>query len=128
DYVLLLNNDTVVPPGFLDPLVTFMEERSVAGSVQPVLMRLGQGNTLDSLGQEIGPFVSRDIAFGQPSGLVPDAPREIFGPCQAAALFRREVFQRVGLLNHRFFMVFEDPDYSWRMREVGIQSWLVPAS
>jgi hypothetical protein len=128
EYVLLLNNDTVVPPDFLRPLVQLLAAHQGVGAVQPLLMRYGQEGTIDSLGQEIGTFVARDIGFGQTSELIPDAPREVFGPCHAAVLFRRDVFERVGLLDERFFMVFEDVDFSWRMRELGISSWLEPRS
>jgi GT2 family glycosyltransferase len=127
-YIMLLNNDTVVEKNFLEPLVWHLEKNKSAGAVQPKLMRDNQEGVVDSLGQEICRFIARDIAYGQKENGEILEPKEIFGPCAAAALFRKEVFEKVGLLDPRFFMVFEDVDFSWRMREKGYSSWLIPNS
>jgi hypothetical protein len=43
-----------------------------------------------------------------------------------AMLVRRAVFERVGLLDPRYFMYFEDADFCRRARQHGFQVWCVP--
>jgi len=52
--------------------------------------------------------------------------REIFSPCAAAALYRREAFTSVGGLDQDFFCYFEDVDLGFRLRLAGHRCLLVP--
>src|SRR5262249_32717500 len=65
DYVLLLNPDTVVPPGALDALVGFMEAHPQVGACGPKLL-LGDG-TLDVACRRA--FPTPEIAFYRMVGL-----------------------------------------------------------
>lgn len=49
-YVLLLNNDTQVTPGFLEPLVEKMEKDKTLGSVQPQIRQMINKKMIDSIG------------------------------------------------------------------------------
>src|SRR5262245_35162100 len=74
DYVLLLNPDTVVPPGALDALVGFMEAHPQVGACGPKLL-LGDG-TLDVACRRA--FPTPEIAFYRMVGLsqlFPHSPR-----------------------------------------------------
>jgi GT2 family glycosyltransferase len=127
-YVLLLNNDTVVTPDFLAPLVAAIEQADDVGAVQSKLLRLDSPAVVDSLGQCLSArHGARDLSQGERDP-GPGEPREIFGACAAGALYRREVFERVGLLDEDFFVIYEDVDLSWRMRLAGFRTLLVPAS
>ena len=58
-YILLLNNDTLVDINFLKELFNVVESDKEIGSVQSLLLRPG-GNIIDSLGQEISVCTAKD--------------------------------------------------------------------
>lgn len=53
---------------------------------------------------------------------------EIFAPCAAAALYRRDVFDAVGGFDSDYFCYFEDVDLAFRMRLVGYRCYYVPSA
>lgn len=53
-------------------------------------------------------------------------PGEIFGPCAAAALYRRDVLREVDGFDERFFCYFEDVDLAFRLRLKGHRCLYVP--
>ena len=56
------------------------------------------------------------------------AAEEIFAPCAAAALYRRDVFDEVGGFDDDYFCYFEDVDLAFRMRLRGHRCYYVPAA
>ena len=123
DYILLLNNDTIVDKNFLDELLKVAENDKNIGSVQSLLLR-PEGKIIDSMGQEPLIWSSRDIEMG--SEYKNNIPKniEIFGACAASALYRSETLNKIGLLDNDFFAVYEDIDLSWRIRLEGLKSIL----
>lgn len=57
-----------------------------------------------------------------------DREEEVFGACAAAALYRRELFTRVGLFEEEFFAVHEDVDLAFRARRRGMRFLYVPSA
>lgn len=53
-------------------------------------------------------------------------PMEVFGPCAAAALYRRSALIEVGAFDERYFCYFEDVDLSFRLRLRGHRCLYVP--
>jgi GT2 family glycosyltransferase len=53
-------------------------------------------------------------------------PKEIFSPCAAAALYRRDALESVGGFDEDFFCYFEDVDLGFRLRLAGHRCLLVP--
>jgi len=124
DYVLFLNNDTVVENDFLTRLVEVAKSDDKVGSVQPLLLRPG-GEVVDSLGIEFratGPEDKGARTAVRDNDLSKNV--EIFGPCCAAALFKSKALKKTGLFNPLFFAIFEDVDLAWRMRLAGYSSIL----
>jgi GT2 family glycosyltransferase len=62
--------------------------------------------------------------YGHPVGPVRDVP--VFGPCAAAALYRRTAFDAVGGFDDAFFCYHEDVDLAFRLRLVGGLGMQVP--
>lgn len=135
DFILLLNNDVEVPPGWLGPLVAAMEDRDVA-AVQPKLVQYqqrdhfeyagGSGGFLDRFGY---PFTRGRIFFTMEAdhGQYDDA-RDVFWATGAALLLRRSALNAVGLLDERFVMHMEEIDLCWRLWRRGYRVRVEPAS
>lgn len=129
DYVLLLNNDTVVEPEFLEELIKVGEGDANVGVVQCKILRENDHTIIDSVGQIFFPVRgAKDIESGSLDEGKFDKIKEIFGACAAAALFKNKIFKEVGMFEEDFFCIFEDVDLSWRIRLAGYRVLLVPKS
>jgi hypothetical protein len=136
DYILFLNNDVEVPPGWLHPLVETMEQDERVGAVQPKLLQYDDrsqfeyagaaGGYLDRLGY---PFARGRIFFNtEPDHGQYNATRPIFWATGAAIMLRRAALDEVGLFDERFEMHMEEIDLCWRLQRHGYRVRSVPAS
>jgi len=126
DYILLLNNDTVVEKNFLTELIKAAEKDEKIGSAQSTLLK-PEGDIIDSLGQEMLMWGAKDIGINSKydSNI---KEMEIFGSCAAASIYKRKTLERAGLFDKDFFIILEDVDMSWRIRLNGLKSILAPES
>jgi len=129
DAVLLLNNDTTVEPGFLEPLVD-------AGCVEGVGAACAQ--ILDSAtgriwyaGASYDPrrgHHGRHTGYGDAPLPQATAPYETERACGGAMLIPRAALEEVGPLDESLFAYAEDVDWSLRARRAGLRILVVPAS
>lgn len=137
-YVLLLNSDTVATPGSLEAMVTFADAHPRAGVVGPRLENpdgsFQTGPTpFPSLWTEVLSVtgIGRRLTFrGYPSrreaaSLTAQPTDYVVGACMLA---RREAIDQVGVLDEGYFMYSEEPDWCWRMRQAGWDTWFTPGS
>ncbi|MGC8764056.1 MAG: glycosyltransferase family 2 protein [Acidobacteriota bacterium] len=126
--VLLLNNDTEVEGGALSTLLAALEDPTV-GAAQPLLLSFADPSRIDSAGIELFSLPgARDMHIGGPAAKIFGEPREIFGCCAAAALYRAEALRAAGLLDEDFFVLLEDVDLAFRVRLAGYRALLVPGA
>jgi GT2 family glycosyltransferase len=124
--VLALNADTALEPGCLVLLVEALRADPGLGGVQPRLLQL-EGEQADqatarlySAGQALtadGRAYERARGEGQRPDFL--RRREVFGVCGAACLLRRELFDRLGGYDERYFAFYEDVDLNVRARIAG---------
>jgi GT2 family glycosyltransferase len=129
DFVLLLNNDVVVDPHFLGPLVSAGTRVTDAGLLSPQIMHLGQAEKAWYRGGQFSLW-SGIPAQGHGQRSIPsDAPpREVDYATGCAMLVRPALLQRIGSFDGRFFAYCEDLDFSIRARRAGLRVLVVPAS
>jgi GT2 family glycosyltransferase len=127
-WVLLLNNDTIVPPGAVAALLDYAATRPGTAAFQPLLVRAAHPATVDSAGHVVFrvPGAS-DALMGRPVAEAPREPVEVFGACAAAALLRADALRRAGLLDPAFFVLLEDVDLMFRLQCGGGAVELVPS-
>jgi GT2 family glycosyltransferase len=118
DYVLLLNNDTTVSPSLVSELVEVAEVDPQIGILGPVIYYADRPGDVWFAGMRFrhGLYVvRRGLHLSLPLGSVQDV--DFVSGC--GMLVRRETWQRVGLLDPRFFMYYEDLDLCIRAKEAG---------
>lgn len=140
EYILLLNPDTVVGEHVISNVITFMDNTSDAGAVG-VKMVSGNGTFLKESKRG---FPSPWVSFCKIFGLVKLFPKsQLFGKyhllfldenethqvdilCGAFMMVRKDVLDKVGLLDETFFMYGEDIDLSYRILLGGYHNYYLP--
>ncbi|AOS97201.1 Glycosyl transferase family 2 [Microbulbifer aggregans] len=130
DYVLLINNDTVVEPDFLSPLFKVCESESSVGIVcgqinyfdEPDRVWFNGGDfnlaTMSVSHRDFGLHISDRSAWHRDSTFISGC----------LWLLPRKTIQAVGLLNESYFMYFEDVEYCHRVTEAGLRLVVEPES
>ena len=127
-YVFLLNNDTSCEPDVIRELEDAMSKYPDAFACASRMVRMDDPGVIDSAGDfycALGWAFSR--GKGRPSGSY-ETPGRIFSACAGAALCRRDLFIKLGMLDEAHFAYLEDVDLSWRARIEGRQNYYVPAA
>ncbi len=126
DWVALLNPDAYPLADWLEALArattrhpeyAFFGSRLVSAEAPSVLDGTGDVYHVSGLAWR------RD--HGRPATVAPPAG-EIFSPCAAAALYRRDAFLAVGGFDENYFCYFEDSDLAFRLRLAGHRCLYVP--
>ncbi len=133
-YVVFLNNDTEVDPGWLSRLVAACEQDETIAAVQPKLLSLTDRTFFDYAGAAGGfldifgyPFARGRIFFTieKDEGQY-DQNADIFWACGTAMLVRKSVLDEVGAFDEDFFAHMEEIDLSWRFHLAGYRVVAVP--
>jgi GT2 family glycosyltransferase len=128
-YIVALNNDTRVDPGWLSALVEAAGSDPTVGMCASKMLFADRPHVINSTGINLD---SVGIAWDRRGGELDDdresEPVEVFGPCAGAALYRRGMLDQIGLLDEDFFAYLEDVDLAWRARLAGWRCLYVPAA
>jgi len=130
DYILLLNNDTIVTPDFLAPLVDCAIRHPEAAAVGPKIYHADRPELIWYGGGRISFIKGR---LNHEELRKKDSPRSSAerrtGWVTGCALFvRAETFREVGLLDVSYGMFTEDVDWCWRATLAGYTCRFAPAS
>lgn len=129
EFVALLNPDAFPEPDWLKELVNAARQTPAAASFGSCQLMTGDADVLDGIEDvcHISGLVWRG-GHGRSRNSDDYSAREIFSPCAAAALYRRQAIQSVGGFDEDFFCYVEDVDLGFRLRLSGWQSWYVPTA
>jgi GT2 family glycosyltransferase len=122
EFLVLLNPDAVPDRAWLETLIAKVRTAPDIASVGSLQRRLDDPDVLDGVGDvwHVAGLAWR-AGEGHPAAGAP-GDGEIFGPCGAAALYRREAFIALGGFDERFFCYCEDVDLAFRLRSAGYRS------
>ena len=118
EILILLNNDTMVPRGWITRLARHLEDPAI-GLIGPATNRACNEAQLDILYQTYAEYqaVARDLGERYEGHRFP-----IRMPMMFCAAMRRDVYERVGPLDERYEVgMFEDEDYALRAKAAGYQ-------
>ena len=140
-YVCVLNPDTMAFPDTFAKLIAFMDKNPRAGIVGPKLInpdgtlqytrcRFPQFLTpvfrrtplqrLSTVEQKLNVYLTKDEDYNSPQ-----TADWLYGACLC---IRREVLEKIGLFDERFFLGFEDTDLCRRVWQAGFEVWYYPES
>jgi GT2 family glycosyltransferase len=130
DYVLLVNNDTVVKANFLAELLAESERNPKAGMVSPKIYYFDERDRIWWAGGTFSLWqgVPRHIGRNQKEGGWYETAREIDWATGCGVLLKCAALQEVGLFDEQIFSNGEDLDLSLRMRGLGWQIRYAPAA
>ena len=127
EFVALLNNDTEQDATWIEALVRAAGRRPEAGLFASKLVDFGDRRRLDGAGDALRRSgLPYRLGHGEVDRGQFGREEFVFGACAAAALYRRSVFDEVGLFDEDFFAYCEDGDVSFRAQLAGFRCLYVP--
>jgi len=126
-YVWLLNSDAIVTEGAQNALLQLLNNQPKAGMVSGMQIHPGNNNIITYGGS--GPYWPNGVHIG---GFV--SRLDCNTACKqewlnfTSVMIKREVIEKVGLLDENMFLLYSDSDYSLRVKEAGFELWYEPHS
>lgn len=116
DYVLLLNNDTIVAENCFENMLDIIESDSSIFAVSSKMVQYHNRDLIDDAGDEYNL-----LGWSKKRGLDKSIDNfnhdeEVFSACAGAALYRRDIFSKIGYFDETFESYVEDMDISIRAR------------
>ncbi|MFM8432661.1 MAG: glycosyltransferase family 2 protein [Bacteroidota bacterium] len=136
EYFVLLNSDIEVTPGWLDPMIRFMDQHPDAGACQPKILDYNRRNRFEYAGASGGfidrlgyPYCRGRIfqSIEQDTGQYDDAI-PVFWATGACMMVRSSIYKKTGGLDERFFAHMEEIDLCWRIQNLGHSIHVIPSS
>ncbi len=133
EYKLLLNSDTLIKKGALDILLDFAKSKKDAGVIGAQLLNI-DGSVQESVSHFptlLGAI--REFWLGEKGLFGLHTPQsktfqEVDVVVGAAFLITPEALKKVGVLNEKYFMYFEDLDYCRKVWKSGLKVYYLPES
>ena len=128
DFVLVLNNDTTVAPDLLDRLVDGAARHPDAGVFSARLLYMDEPGKVwfDGARWDATDLAMKWPGQGQLESAMTTEDHETDYACGASLFFRAEVARQIGLLDDRFFLVWEEVDWCFRARAAGWRCLVIP--
>jgi GT2 family glycosyltransferase len=130
EYILLLNNDTECNDHFIEPLLEPLQRDSLAVVSCPKILYKEPPQTIWYAGGKFRQprIIGELVGMGQPD----QEKYNLMGKTDFAVgtcmLIKRDVFDRIGFLDERFFFYHEDVDFCYRANKAGYSIWYQPES
>lgn len=126
-YVVLINNDTKIDKDCLKFLFEAAEEHLEVGFVAAKMLNFFQPRNIDGAGDWIDSVGhASSIGLGEEDGPKFNKAGYVFLTSGGGSLFKKEVFEKVGLFDEDYFAYFEDVDLCFRAQLLGFKGWYEP--
>jgi GT2 family glycosyltransferase len=138
-YILLLNPDTEIFPNAIKNLIGFLNTNDKAYVVAPQL--INSDGSIQRSCRSFPTFLAMLYELIGLSRLFPNHKlfghykmlefdhnheRQVDQPEGACLLIRRSVIERIGMLDEGYFMLFEEVDWCYRIKQAGLEIWFTP--
>jgi len=127
--IVTLNNDVWLEAEWLEEMVAAAGTGERVGMIASKILTVRAPDRLDSAGISLDRAgFAWNLDRGRREDSTETRTREVFGPCAAAALYRRDMLDEIGLFDEDFFAFLEDADLAWRARLAGWRCLYAPAA
>lgn len=126
EYVILLNNDTEVDKNFAKELLTAIKAEQKIFSCSSKMIQFHNREFMDDAGDY---YCALGWAFGRgKGGSVKNYEDEtdVFAACAGAAVYRKELIEKLGYFDEAHFAYLEDVDIGYRARIHGYRNVYAP--
>lgn len=126
DFVALLNNDTEVDKDWLKNIESAINKYPETSIFASKMLEFKNRQILDSCGDAATwPGRFYNIGRGEQNGPKYDENTFVFGACAGAAVYKKEIFSKIGYFDQDFFAYYEDVDFSFRAQLAGYKCLFV---
>lgn len=129
DYIFILNNDTIVDSAILKEFINAAEEHKDAGIFGAKIYYYSEPTKIWFTGGEWDKnrMSFSHIGFNEfDNNGKYNETRIIDYACGCALFFKKEVAEKVGMFDPRFYLTFEEADWCYRAKESGFKSLYIP--
>lgn len=129
DWIVLMNNDTEADKDWLKNIAGTIKRKSEYSFFATKILRFDKRDILDGTGDFISRslFVFRYGQFDTDRGQY-NSLGDIFSPCGASAVYKKEMLEDIGMLDEDFFAYLEDIDLGMRAHIAGYKGFFIPDS
>ncbi len=131
EYILFINNDVEVEPGFLEPLVMHCYQHINTGMVCPKIRYYYHPETIQFAGYtQLNKITLRNNLIGYRQKDIGQYNKQSITPFGhgAAMMVPRTVIEKTGPMAECYFLYYEEFDWATRIKEKGYKIWYQPKS
>lgn len=128
EYIILLNNDTIVDKKMVSCLVKSIRNKKKAFSVSAKMLSMQTPDIIDDAGDL---YCALGWAFALGKGKESrhySSPEKIFAACGGAAIYRKDIFSVIGDFDENHFAYLEDIDIGYRAKISGYNNYYEPGA
>lgn len=130
DRIVLINNDTEFAPDMLARLAAELD-RSGADAISPLIPFFDKPELIWYGGGSFRRFKGVENTHDnerRPLAVIGTTPFVTDYAPTCCVMFRPSVFARIGIMDERYFVYWDDTDFMWRMKQAGMKLVLDPST
>jgi GT2 family glycosyltransferase len=136
EYYVLLNSDVEVTPGWIDPVLEYMDQHKEVAAAMPKILAYNNKQNFEYAGAAGGfidkygfPFCRGRILYNieEDKGQY-NIPTEVFWASGACMFIRASAFKEAGGFDADFFAHMEEIDLCWRLKRLAYSVFVIPQS
>ncbi len=128
-YILLLNNDTEVDPNILNAFIAGALKKPKGGIFGGTILRYSSPTVIDHVGGMWDPKKAEFFSLGAGNPIENKKFQEmqkVDYVCGCLFFIKREVIEKIGFLENKYFLLWEESDYCYRAKKMGFEIWTAP--
>jgi GT2 family glycosyltransferase len=129
EFIFIVNNDTELTPDILQQLLSPFIQHPAIGVVCPKIKYFDDRRIIQYAGfRKMNPFTGRTTTIGdleQDNGQY-DIPGATHGAHGCAMMVKKEIIEKIGMFPEKFFLYYEEWDWSARIQKAGYLIWYQP--
>jgi GT2 family glycosyltransferase len=129
EFIFIVNNDTELTPDIIELLLSPFHQNPAIGVVCPKIKYFDDRRIIQYAGfRPMNPFTGRTTSIGdmEPDRGQYDIPGETYGAHGCAMMVKKEVIEKTGMFPEKFFLYYEEWDWSARIQKAGYLIWYQP--